>query len=136
MHTFLQRVARLIRRRRAAISVRPGTLRAPGGVVAARVTWCVTHPERLRGVLGRPQLEPDEAYVICRAGQVHTMGVPYALDAIFCDRRWRVLHVETLPPRKASKRIDGSLYVVELLGGRAAELGIVPGQRLSFEDAP
>jgi uncharacterized membrane protein (UPF0127 family) len=92
----------------------------------------VTRPDRIRGVLGRPPLEPDEAYVICEARQVHTVGVPYPLDVVFCDRRWRVLHVQTLQPRRKSERIAGALYCVELLGGRAAEAAIEPGQRLTF----
>ena len=91
-------------------------------------------PDRIRGVLGRPPLEPDEAYVICRAQKVHTVGVPYPLDVVFCDRRWRVLHVETLQPRGRSRRIADALYCVELLGGRASETGIEPGQRLAFRD--
>ena len=112
--------------------IRPGTLTGPNGVIAERVTWCMSLRERLRGVLGRPPLEPDEAYVIADSRQVHTEGVPYPLDAVFCDRDWRVLHVETLEPMSRSKRVAGSLYVVELLGGRAAEHGIAPGDRLCF----
>jgi hypothetical protein len=134
MRAFTRRLVGRWRRRRDAIRVLPGALHAPSGVVAQRVTWCVTRPERVRGVLGRPPLGPDEAYVICHARQVHTVGVPYPMDAIFCDRRWRVLHVETLHPRSRSKRVDGALYCVELLGGRAAEAGIEPDQRLVFRE--
>jgi uncharacterized protein len=130
---FLRPLVRRWRRRRDVISVLPGALSAPSGVVAGRVTWCVTRPQRLRGVLGRPPLDPDEAYVICQAQKVHTVGVPYPLDVIFCDRRWRVLHVETLHPRSRSRGVAEALYCVELLGGRAAEAGIEPGQRLGFE---
>jgi uncharacterized protein len=112
--------------------VLPGSLVGPRGVVAERVTWCLSLRDRVRGVLGRPPLDPDEAYVIADSKQVHTEGVPYALDAVFCDGRWRVLHVETLQPMSRSKRVPGSVYVVELLGGRAADRGIVHGDQLSF----
>ena len=112
--------------------VQRGPLRGRNGVIADRVTWCLSLSERLRGVLGRSPLDPDEAYVITDSSRVHTKGVPYALDAVFCDRDWRVLHVETLEPMSRSERVPRSYYVVELLGGRAAEHGIVPGDRLSF----
>jgi uncharacterized membrane protein (UPF0127 family) len=112
--------------------VRPGALTGPGGVIAQRVTWCMTARDRLRGVLGRPPLDEDEAYVIAGGRQVHTEGVPYPLDAVFCDLDWRVLHVETLQPMSRSKRVAESFWVVELLGGRAAAHGIVPGDCLSF----
>ena len=114
----------------------PGALVGPRGVVAERVTWCVTLRERMRGVLGRPPLDQDEAYVIAHSRQVHTEGVPYPLDAVFCDRGWRVLHVETLRPMSRSRRVAGSVYVVELLGGRAVEHGIAAGDRLSFRPQP
>jgi uncharacterized protein len=112
--------------------VLPGALVGPYGVIAERVTWCMTLRDRIRGVLGRPPLDEDEAYVIADSRQVHTEGVPYPLDAVFCDRDWRVLHVETLQPMSRSKRVADSLYVVELLGGRALANGIRPGDRLEF----
>jgi hypothetical protein len=132
LFAFLRPVIARWRRRRDAVKVVPGALHAASGPVAARVTWCVTLPERIRGVLGRPPLGSDEAYVICQAQKVHTVGVPYELDVIFCDRRWRVLHVETLRPRGRSRHVAGALYCVELLGGRAAALGIEPGDSLAF----
>jgi hypothetical protein len=123
---------RAITNRRMRVTVVPGPLIGPSGVVADRVTWCVTVRDRLRGVLGREPLEPDEAYVICGSRQVHTVGVPYPLDAVFCDRNLRVLHIETLQPRSKSRRIRRSRYCIELLGGRAAACGLVPGDRLTF----
>lgn len=119
-------------RRRLRVTVREGPLVGPEGVVAAHVTWCVTVRDRMRGVLGRGPLTPDEAYVIAGSRQVHTVGVSYPLDAIFCDRTFRVLHVETLQPQSRSKRIRRSLFCIELLGGRATECGIVPGARVRF----
>lgn len=83
-------------------------------------------------MLGRPPLDPDEAYVITDSRRVHTRGVGYPLDAIFCDGRWRVLHVETLQPMSRSAHVGGAVNVIELLGGRAAVHGIVPGTVLSF----
>lgn len=119
-------------RRTVRIEVKDGSLLGPRGVVAERVTWCVTLRDRLRGVLGREPLAPDEAYVIAGSRRVHTVGVPYDLDAVFCDESFRVLHVQTLGPRSKSKRVRRSLYCIELLGGRAAECGIVRGVSLEF----
>ena len=117
------------------IAVRPGALLGPRGVVADRVTWCVRFRARYRGVLGREPLANDEAFVIDRAKQVHTFGVPYALDTIFCDKEWKVLHVETLRPQNKSQKVKGAQCCVELLGGRADACGIEPGVVLSFGHA-
>ena len=130
----IEHTMRLRRHGTVRIEVKDGSLLGPRGVIAERVTWCVTLKDRLRGVLGREPLHADEAYVIAGSRQVHTIGVPYALDAVFCDSLFRVLHVETLQPRGKSKRVRRSLYCIELLGGRAAECDITRGVRLSFGD--
>ena len=109
----------------------PCVLVGPNGVVADRVSWARTFRQRLRGVIGREPLGPDEALVILRCRRVHTNGVPYVLDAVFCDRRWRVLHVETLVPRSRSARVWRARNCVELRGGRAAACGLAPGAQLS-----
>lgn len=68
--------------------------------------------------------------MITPCSQVHTFGVRYALDVVFRDNYDVVLHVETVPPGRMSKKVSGSSGCVELLGGRAAECGIVVGSRL------
>lgn len=111
-----------------------GPLVGPLGIVAEDVTWATSFRARRRGVLRRPQLGPREALVISPARRVHTLGVGYPLDVVFCDRGMRVLHVETLAPRSVSRRVAGASFCVELLGGRALETGLVPGSLLSFEE--
>jgi uncharacterized protein len=86
----------------------------------------------MRGVLLRPPLTADDALIIDPCRRVHTFGVAYDLDVVFCDRDLTVLHVETLPPRRASARIGGAWSCIELLGGRASECGIAPGVVLSL----
>jgi uncharacterized protein len=110
-------------------------LRGPNGLVADRVHLATSILDRRRGVLGRDPLAPDEAMVLKPCHQVHTMGVPYPLDAIFCDRRDRVLHVETLQPSRVSRYVWRARYCVELLGGRAEACGIVRGSTLSLAEA-
>jgi hypothetical protein len=114
------------------LNVRTGELRGPDGVIARRVVWATKFRERRRGVRGREALTRDEALVISPCRQVHTYSVPYPLDAVFCDRELRVLHVETLEPRNTSARVRRARCCVELVGGRAAECGLMPGVRLSF----
>ena len=108
-------------------------LKGPEGSIATKVYIADTFRSRRKGVLGRPALDPDEALVIARCGQVHTFGVPYELDVVFCDHDMRVLHVETLAPGRMSKRVARSRLCVELLGGRAAACGVVAGAVLRIE---
>ncbi len=111
-----------------------GALVGPRGIVADEVTWATSFRTRRRGVLRRPKLGPREALVISPCRQVHTIGVGYPLDVVFCDRGMRVLHVETLEPRGVSRRVTRASCCIELLGGRAVQAGLVPGAQLSFEE--
>lgn len=114
----------------------PGRLVGPNGLVASSVAWATSYRARRRGVIGRPALQADEALVLWPCRQVHTNGVPFDLDAVFCDRRLRVLHVETLSPRSKSHRVGRARCCVELKGGRAQACGIVPGVQLRLEVQP
>lgn len=104
----------------------------PNGVVAERVTLATSFRDRRKGVLGREPLADDEAMVIRPCWQVHTIGVGYPLDVIFCSGNDRVLHVETLQPGRISRPVWRARYCVELRGGRARECGIVRGSVLEL----
>lgn len=114
---------------------RAGVLLGPGGVVASRVWWATSLRSRLRGVRGRGPLGPDEALVIWPCRRVHTRGLAYELDAVFCDASLAVLDVQTLRPGSLSRRVGRARCCIELLGGRAAACGVAPGVALELREA-
>lgn len=67
----------------------------------------------------------------CR--RIHTFGVGYPLDAVFCDRAMTVVHVETVAPRRTSKRVPAADTCIELPAGCALRCGIRPGVSLRIE---
>jgi len=64
------------------------------------------------------------------AGSIHMFFMRFPIDAVFCDRELRVLHVERglQPWRTAGKR--GAKVVIELAAGAAD--AVEPGDRLSL----
>ena len=64
-----------------------------GKVLATRIRWARTPSARARGLLRGPPLETGEAIVLEPATQVHTFGLGYPIDVLFCDRKGGVLHV-------------------------------------------
>ena len=92
-----------------------------------------TNPfERMRGLLGRASLDPDEAMLFRPTGSIHMLFMRFAIDAVFIDREGIVLRVaEHLPPwRTASKR--GARAVIELAAGECARRGVRVGERLEL----
>jgi uncharacterized protein len=106
-----------------------GELRkADGTLVCARCAVADNPLTRLRGLLGRASLAPDEGMLFRPTGSIHMFFMRFAVDAVFCDRQLQVIDVERgLGPWKVAGR-KGAKVVIELAEGAAA--GVEPGDRL------
>jgi uncharacterized protein len=92
-----------------------------GRVLAEHLRWARSPAARRRGLLGAPQLEAGEALVIAGAPQVHTFGMRYPIDVLFCSSDWTVLHVvHSMKPRRVSRWVRRARYAVEMPAGAAA----------------
>ena len=102
-----------------------------GGCVIARdVLWARTRRERAQGLLNLPPLEKGQALVLEPARQVHTFGLAYAIDVVFCDADWVITHlVRSLPPRRVTRPVVRSRRAIELPAG-AVPLHVQRGTRL------
>lgn len=111
----------------------PLALVSPAGVeIARRLMWARTPAERARGLLGRFPLQPGEALVIEDAAQVHTFGMRYRIDVVFCARDWSVRYaVRAMSPGRLTKWVRGASLVVETVAG-TLDSSVAPGSRLSF----
>lgn len=105
-----------------------------GRVLAGTVTWARTPRERARGLIGTAEPAPGAALVIERAPQVHTFGLAYPIDVVFCDRDWRVLRaVRRLRPRRATRWVWGARYAIEMAAGSLTH-EVRPGTLLTVEE--
>lgn len=93
-------------------------VQSSGRIVAEEVTWARSFRERSKGLIGRAPLRPGEALVLEPGSQIHTWRMTYPIDVIFCDKKWVVKHVvRAMAPRRMSRLVFGSRYVVELPAG-------------------
>lgn len=106
------------------------------GEVLASAEVATTRAARRRGLLGRPAV--DGVLVLEPSRQVHTFGMKYPIDVVFCDRQNRVLRVVTLKPGRVSRPVLRARRVVEAQGGAAARWGVVVGDVLELveDDRP
>ena len=105
-------------------------LKADGTVVCGRCALATSPLTRMRGLLGRSSLAPDEGMLFKPAGSIHMFFMRFAIDAVVCDRDLVVIDVarDLKPWRTASRR--GAKVVIELARGAAA--GVGPGDHLSL----
>ncbi|MDQ4095268.1 MAG: DUF192 domain-containing protein [Actinomycetota bacterium] len=89
-----------------------------GFVLASDVRWATTTAERAQGLIGRERLAFGQALILTPAKQVHTYGMTYPIDVVFCDAKWTVKHVRRrMRPRRMTRVVIGSRYAIELPGG-------------------
>jgi uncharacterized membrane protein (UPF0127 family) len=98
------------------------SLFSPDGDLLARETRTASGlRDRTRGLIGSSSLDEGIAFVIegLPAVQVHTFGMRYPIDVLFCDRDLRVLHVvEEMKPRRVTRLVLRARKVIELPAGR------------------
>lgn len=98
------------------------------GMIAANM-WA-----RMRGLLGHPPLESGEGLVLKGEQAIHTIGMSFAIDALFLDRAGRVIHlIKAMPPLRASPILWRSRDVLELPAGKITETGTALGDQIEFE---
>lgn len=89
-----------------------------GEVIAHQVRIAGSARRRLRGLVMRPSLSPGEALVLEPAKQIHTFGMRFEIDAVFCDQDWTCVHlVRGLGPCRITRWVRDARRVVEMAAG-------------------
>lgn len=125
---------------KSGLTVIPLTVRRGNRTLPFRVELARTGAEQARGLMFRTAMGADEGMLFPsdppRAGVAFWMkNTVIPLDIIFIGADHRVLNIAakavpySLDPLPAAGPVIG---VLELNGGRAAELGIVPGDKVEW----
>ena len=78
---------------------------------------------RMRGLLGRDGLNPGEALWIKPCNSIHTIGMRFAIDAVFLDKQHQVVAiVPNLTPNRLSWIYFRAASVLELPAGTIASM--------------
>jgi uncharacterized membrane protein (UPF0127 family) len=101
-----------------------------GRVVASTVECALTSATRRKGLLGRDGLPAGAALVISRSNAVHTIGMRFAIDIVFVDRRGVVKKVvHNVRPRRIAACFAAST-TIEMAAGSLAPNTLMPGDRI------
>jgi len=87
---------------------------------------------RMRGLLGRTSLEPDEGFFIPACSSIHTWGMRFPIDVVFLDAQMRVWRVVSgLRPWRLAW-CPGAKAVLELAAGASLAAQIRRGLAVSL----
>ncbi len=88
---------------------------------------------RLKGLMGRKEMNENEAMLLVPCNGIHTFFMRFTIDAIFLSEDNHVLsYVSEIPPWSLWMPVRGSHKVLELKGGMLNKLLISKGQRLEL----
>ncbi len=98
------------------------------GEVLASVEAATTRAARRRGLLGRASFAGVLVIRPCR--QVHSFGMRFPIDVIWCDGDGRVLRIVALRPQRMTRLVWRSRFVLEAELGTATGWGLKDGDLL------
>ena len=122
----------------SGLDIVPVTISTDKGEHRFAAEVAATQEEQARGLMFRTQLGPDEAMIFPRQGDVASFwmkNTPLPLDIIFIGQDRKIINIaaQTTPYSLDSVSALGpTSAVLEIPGGRAAELGIGPGDAVSW----
>ena len=90
--------------------------RLSGGL---RVAHALRARDRLRGLAGLDELDPDAALHLARCRSVHTAGMRFAVDLIWLDARGAVVRIDRDVGPGRLRTCPRARSVVETRAGRA-----------------
>src|SRR5262249_36812472 len=89
--------------------------RATGRCLSEQVVIANTFFKRLRGLMFRRRLSPDEALWLRPCNGVHTFWMLFAIDVIFLDREMRIVKlVENMRPFRVTMPNLAAKSVIEM----------------------
>ena len=122
----------------SGLDIVPVTISTDKGEHRFAAEVAATQDEQAKGLMFRTELGPDEAMIFPRQGDIASFwmkNAPLPLDIIFIGQDRKIINIaaQTTPYSLDSVSALGpTSAVLEIPGGRAAELGIGPGDAVAW----
>ena len=104
-------------------------------VLTQNASRATTLLARLKGLLGKSSLLPNEALVLNPCNSIHTFFMRFPIDAIFIDSKGKVVRLYAhLKPNRLTRIQWDAKEVIEVPSGTIEQWKIHLGNILKFED--
>ncbi|WP_028307561.1 DUF192 domain-containing protein [Desulfitibacter alkalitolerans] len=88
---------------------------------------------RFKGLMGRRELQDDEALLLWPCSSIHTFFMKFHIDVVFLSKDNYIVNiVKDIPPWSIWPPVKGSSKVLEFKGGTLDRLSIKKGEKLEF----
>lgn len=91
---------------------------------------------RLKGLLGKKELQEGEGLIIAPCNMVHSVGMRMTIDVLFLNKTHKVVYyMDSMPPNRFSPPVKEAGYVIELPPGLIAASGTEIGDIILCQKA-
>ena len=123
----------------SGLAIVPVVIEGPGGTHEFKAEMADTAKSQAQGLMYRTELGPDEAMIFPSeqptARAFWMKNTPIPLDIVFIGLDGRISNIAAMTEPYSEEQVysvGSASAVLEIAGGRAAELGIEPGDRVSW----
>jgi uncharacterized protein len=114
-----------------------GLQTADGRCVARQVRIADTFIARRIAWRREDAIHDQQGLLLIPGGSIHTLGMRFAVDVVFLDRRMRVLRLApNVRPQSLRLAPSGTARVLELAAGRIAAIGLPIGAYVVVDHDP
>jgi uncharacterized protein len=92
-----------------------------------------TTRERMRGLLGRDHLPPDEGLLLKPCRSIHTFGMGFPIDVLFLDRHQRIVAIHRDVPKRRMLFNHRASQTLEMSAGSSERNALSVGAGLVFK---
>ena len=103
-------------------------------IIVQEAQLAVTLDQRMRGLLGRISLGPNEALILKPCSSIHTFFMRFPIDVLFLDRDMQVIKViHDLAPNRLSPLVLSSIMAIELPAGKVHQTNTQIGDKIELK---
>jgi uncharacterized membrane protein (UPF0127 family) len=103
-----------------------------GATVLASAEVVESRAARVRGLLGRDGIDGVLVLRPCRS--IHTLGMRFTIDVVWCDGDLHVLRVATVRPWRLTRPVPGTRVVIEGEAGTFSGSEVRVGDQLILRE--
>jgi uncharacterized membrane protein (UPF0127 family) len=104
-----------------------------GEEIAGAVAVARSMPARMKGLLGKKEMNQGDGLLIQPCMGIHTFGMRFAIDVIFFDRTKRIIALlKDLPPNRLTRFYFRAVGVLELPAGTLRKTSAKVGDEVGF----
>ena len=108
-------------------------IRRNNDILTTQAQEAKTWVDRLKGLLGKREMNENEALILTPCKGIHTFFMKFPIDAVFIDKKYSIVWLTSLAPNRLSSFYFNAKSVIEFPAGCIQKWNLKIGEILNIE---